>query len=226
MGAQYRLVVPDLFHFIIFTYSKGQANLSSSFSPFLFPSLPSLFTMTNNIELSLPSEWDNDQEMMDEEHSAVSSEEASKVFEQWQTDDNDEEMDIMDVDEQIGSNLLGDELFPDPCASPTGPLEELSYLTFDDEEVDKFSLSLLNFTSADDDTNDQDSKPFEERYKESLKKLAESMKRSQETRKSLVMKTDKTEEYMRRASVAGVIRSIEKSSTQLKAYLSNTAQCA
>lgn len=183
--------------------------------------------MTINIELSLPSEWDNDQEMMDEEHSAVSSEEASKVFEQWQTDDNDEEMDIMDVDEQIGSNLLGDELFPDPCASPTGPLEELSYLNFDDEEVDKFSLSLLNFTSADDDnTNDQDSMPFEERYKESLKKLAESMKRSQETRKSLVMKTDKTEEYMRRASVAGVIRSIEKSSTQLKSYLSNTATCA
>ena len=188
---------------------------------------------THNIELSLPSEWDNDQEMMDEEHSAVSSEEASKVFEQWQTDDNDEEMDIMDVDEQIGSNLLGDELFPDPCASPTGPLEEFSYLNFDDEEVDKFSLSLLNFTSSDEDnasgsstSSSSSSQPFEERYKESLKKLAESMKRSQETRKSLVMKTDKTEEYLRRKSVAGVIRSIEKSSTQLKAYLSNTATCA
>ena len=182
--------------------------------------------MSNHVELSLPSEWDNDQEMMDEEHSAVSSEEASKVFEQWQTDDNDEEMDIMDVDEQIGSNLLGDELFPDPCASPTGPLEELSYLTFDDEEVDKFSLSLLNFTADEQDSSSStSSKPFEERYKESLKKLAESMKRSQETRKSLVMKTDKTEEYLRRASVAGVIRSIEKSTTQLKAYLS-TAQVA
>lgn len=186
--------------------------------------------MTNNIELSLPSEWDNDQEMMDEEHSAVSSEEASKVFEQWQTDD-DEEMDIMDVDEQIGSNLLGDELFADPCASPTGPLEELIYLNFDNEEVDKFSLSLLNFTADDQDaqstssSSSSSSQPFEERYKESLKKLAESMKRSQETRKSLVMKTTKTEEYMRRASVAGVIKSIEKSSTQLKAYLS-TAECA
>lgn len=193
----------------------------------------------SNIELSLPSEWDNDQEMMDEEHSAVSSEEASKVFEQWQTDD-EEEMDIMEVDEQIGSNLLGDELFPDPCASPTGPLEELTYLSFDNEEVDKFSLSLLNFTSDDkdhesaaDDNKDNDddssssnsSKPFEERYHESLKKLAESMKRSQETRKSLVMKTDKTQEYMRRQSVAGVIKSIEKSSTQLQSYL-KTARCA
>ena len=182
--------------------------------------------MFNNVELSLPSEWDNDQEMMDEEHSAVSSEEASKVFEQWQTDDNDQEMDIMDVDEQIGSNLLGDELFPDPCASPTGPLEELSYLNFDTDEVDKFSLSLLNFTAdGEKETANSTSMPFEERYKESLKKLADSMKRSQETRKSLIMKTDKTEEYLRRASVAGVIKSIEKSSTQLKQYL-RTASCA
>mmetsp|Transcript_7889 Transcript_7889/g.15287 ORF Transcript_7889/g.15287 Transcript_7889/m.15287 type:complete len:188 (-) Transcript_7889:301-864(-) len=184
----------------------------------------------SNIELSLPSEWDNDQEMMDEEHSAVSSEEASKVFEQWQTDEENEEMDIMDVDEQLGSNLLGDELFPDPCSSPTGPLEELTFLTFDNEEVDKFSLSLLNFTSEDKfdepaDDSSTSSKPFEERYKESLKKLADSMKRSQETRKSLVMKTDKTQEYMRRKSVAGVIKSIEKSTTQLQSYLS-TARCA
>ena len=180
--------------------------------------------MLNNIELSLPSEWNNDQEMMDEEHSAVSSEEASKVFEQWQTDDQDQEMDIMDVDEQIGSNLLGDELFPDPCNSPTGPLEELTYLNFDEQEVDKFSLSLLNFTEGDDDASNS-SKPFEERYKESLQKLAESMKRSQATRKSLVIKTDKTEEYLRRSSVQGVIKSIQKSSDQLQAYLS-TAQCA
>ena len=184
----------------------------------------------SNIELSLPNEWDNDQEMMDEEHSAVSSEEASKVFEQWQTDEENEEMDIMDVDEQLGSNLLGDELFSDPCASPTGPLEEFTFFTFDNDEVDKFSRSLLNFTCDDKiedpaDDSSTSSKPFEERYKDSLKKLAESMKRSQETRKSLVMKTDKTEEYMRRQSVAGVIKSIEKSSTQLKSYL-NTASCA
>jgi hypothetical protein len=181
--------------------------------------------MTNSIELSLPSEWNNDHEMMDEELSAVSSEEASKVFEQWQTDDDDEEMDIMDVDEQIGSNLLGDDLFPDPCNSPTGPLEELSYLNFDDDEVDKFSLSLLNFTEADEASTS--SMPFEERYRESLKKLAESMKRSQETRKSLVMKTDKTKEYLRRSSVHGVIKSIQKSSNQLQAYLNTqTAECA
>jgi hypothetical protein len=187
--------------------------------------------MTKSIELSLPTEWNDDEDMMDEEQSAVSSEEASKVFEQWQTDDNEAMMDIMDVDEQIGSNLLGDELFPDPCNSPTGPMEELSYFSFDDEEVDKFSLSLLNFTEADDPTSTS-SKPFEERYKESLQKLAESMKRSQETRKSLVMKTDKTKEYLRRKSVHGVIKSIEKSTEQLQGYLSTavavstTAQCA
>ena len=30
---------------------------------------------------------------------------------------------IMDVDEQIGSNLLGGEIFGTPCASPTGQEE-------------------------------------------------------------------------------------------------------
>jgi hypothetical protein len=178
--------------------------------------------MSNNIELSLPIEWDNDQEMMDEEHSAVSSEEASKVFEQWQTDDQDQDMDIMDVDEQLGSTLLGDELFPDPCASPTGPLEELTYLTFDNEEVDKFSLSLLNCTADENRDESTTGSNFEERYKESFQKLAASMRRSRETRKSLVMKTSKTEEYRRAKSVNGVIKKIQKSTEQLQVYLSTT----
>jgi len=167
-------------------------------------------------ELTLPSEWDQDHEMMNDEEFSTASEEASKVFEQWQTDVED--LDIMEVDEQIGSNLLEDDIFHDPCVSPAGPLEELNLMTFDEEEVDRFSLSLL------DDGDKTSSLPFEERYKATLQKLAESMKRSQETRMSLKMKTSKTEEYERTKSVTGVLSSIEKSTQQLQGYLKNIRQ--
>jgi hypothetical protein len=179
-------------------------------------------------QFALSNEWDQDTEMMnDEEFSAISHEEASKVFEQWQTD---EDLDIMEVDEQIGCNLLED-IFHDPCLSPTGPLEELVLVSFDEEDFDRFSLSFLG---EDDDsavltgttTSSTSSLPFDERYKATLSKLAESMKRSQETRKSLQMKTMKTDNYQRRNSVSGVLTSIEKSSQQLQVYLKSIRQAA
>lgn len=167
-------------------------------------------------ELTLPIEWDNSVNMItDEELSASSNEEASKVFEQWQTDDEVHDLDIMHVDEHLGSNLLGDEIFHDPCVSPTGPLEEIVYMTIEDDDIDRFSLSLMS--TVGDDANI--SLPFEERYKATLQKLAFSMKRSQESRKSLKVKTDKTEKYARIKSVIGVVSSIEKSTEQLQIYL-------
>jgi hypothetical protein len=175
------------------------------------------------MELSLSTTWDQDIVMIsDEEISATSHEEASKVFEQWQTDDQDQDMDIMEVDDQIGSNLLGDDIFPDPCVSPTGPLDELVYMNIVDQDIDRFSLSLLNEDEVATETDDKTSSlPFEERYKSTLQKLTESMKRSQETRKSLQMQTPKTIGYSRRNSVSGVLKSIEKSTKQLQVYLKN-----
>lgn len=178
--------------------------------------------MNNNMiaEFTMHNEWNHDSEMIsDEEFSATSHEEAGKVFEQWQTD-NPDDLDIMEVDEQLGPNLLGDDIFHDPCMSPTGPLEELILIDFDDEDLDRFSLSFL-----EDDQNDATiSLPFDERYKDTLTKLAESMKRSQETRKSLQMKTPKTKDYTRTKSVSGVLSSIEKSSQQLQVYLKSIRQ--
>lgn len=184
-------------------------------------------------EFTLPSEWAHETEMMnDEEISATSHEEASKVFEQWQTDNED--MDIMEVDEQIGCNLLGDDIFHDPCMSPTGPLEELVLVSFDEQDFDRFSLSFLGDNDVDGGKIYKDnfnlaamktgSLHFDERYKATISKLAESMKRSQETRKSLQMKTPKTHDYQRRTSVSGVLNSIEKSSEQLQVYLKNIRQ--
>jgi hypothetical protein len=188
-------------------------------------------------DMNIPTVWDEEETVMmnDEEFSSVSSyEEANIVLEQWQNTDFDE-LDIMEVDEQIGSNLLfnDDEIFvSDPCASPTGPLEELTMLKFDEEDLDRFSLAFLDFsdespatTNHNDDMNtDAKQVPFEERYKLTLSKLAESMKRSQETRKSLQMKTPKTKNYQRSNSVTGVISSIEMSSQQLQVYLKSIRQ--
>jgi len=173
-----------------------------------------------NVELSFPTEWEEAPAMMmDEELSsdASNSEEDSKVLGQWETTTEEQYPDfaeIMEVDAQIGSNLLGDDIFYDSCVSPTSPMEELTFMSLDEDDVDRFSLSLF---SCDADTTS--SLPFEERYKATLQKLAESMKRSQETRKSLKMKTDKTEEYPRNSSVSGVLMSIENSTQQLQGYL-------
>jgi hypothetical protein len=182
------------------------------------PSHPSHADLAFPSDLVLPSEWDHDTEMLNEEElSATSHEEACKVLEQWQTYE-DQYPDIMEVDEQIGSNLLGDEIFGDPCLSPTGPLEELHMMSNDSDACRYFTPfgeetrppsipSMPSFNHLDD------------RYKATLLKLQESMMRSQETRKSLSMKTFKTEKYARRKSVCGVLTSIEKSSRQVNHYL-------
>lgn len=187
-------------------------------------------TFSATPELTLPTSWDQESAMItDEELSATSHEEASKVFEQWQTDE-DQEMDIMEVDEQIGSNLLGEEIFPnDPCVSPTGPLEELVYMSLGDMDADRFSLSLFNDAGdgpaacGNNGSDKTSSLSFEERYKATLEKLAESMKRSRETRDSLKMKTSRTEGYARASSVNGVLSSIEKSTEQIQTYLQSNA---
>lgn len=152
--------------------------------------------------------------MNDEELSATSNEEASKVLEQWQAD-QDEDLEIMEVDEVLGSNLLGEEVFGIHCPSPTGPLEELVLMTIEEDDERLLAPILEEMAAA------PTSMPFEVRYEATLKKLEESMRRSQETRKSLTMKTTKTEKYERTNSVCGVISSIESSSRQLQGYLKN-----
>eukprot|EP00527_Entomoneis_sp_CCMP2396_P007429 CAMPEP_0198153304 /NCGR_PEP_ID=MMETSP1443-20131203/63538_1 /TAXON_ID=186043 /ORGANISM="Entomoneis sp., Strain CCMP2396" /LENGTH=183 /DNA_ID=CAMNT_0043819591 /DNA_START=52 /DNA_END=603 /DNA_ORIENTATION=+ len=183
--------------------------------------------MSNSSILSLPSEWDHDRFTMDEESSATSSEEASKVFEQWQTED-DGEMDMMDLDDRIDSNLSGDEIaFIDFCPSPTTPMDELNYMHFGDRDMEKYSLNLVDITSDDEeeDSDKTSSLSFQQRYEATLQKLADSMKRSQETRKSLVMRTKQTEHYARSPVVSGVVESIETSSRQLRTYLKEARAC-
>mmetsp|Transcript_14046 Transcript_14046/g.30668 ORF Transcript_14046/g.30668 Transcript_14046/m.30668 type:complete len:181 (+) Transcript_14046:73-615(+) len=173
--------------------------------------------IANDSALSLPSEWEHDNivpamEMMDEEMSAASSAEASKVFEQWRTDGDDQDDDYpMDLDGKLGSGTE-DVVFFDHC--PTTSMEdELSHLDF---VGDSLSLVTEEEQSQLDETS---SLSFQQRYEATLHKLAESMKRSQETRKSLVMKTTQTESYSRTGFVCGVVESIESSSRQIQNYI-------
>ena len=188
-------------------------------------------------ELTLSREWGsiNDDLMQDEELSATSNEEANKVFAEWNADDDLNE--IMEIDEQIGSNLLDDAIFCDePCLSPTGPLEELVYMNVG-EEQDKFFVPNLddcpkntktapttklepkNSTATQDKVNSAQD-PFAAHFK----KLTESMRRSQETRGSLTLKTPTTKKYERTSTVNGVLTSVEKSSMQLQYYLEKDHQ--
>jgi hypothetical protein len=66
----------------------------------------------------------------------------------------------------------------------------------------------------------------QERYKMMLDRLAESMRRSQETRKSLTIHTAKTQDYYhneRRTSLSGVLSSVEKSTTAIQERLLHSA---
>lgn len=177
--------------------------------------------MASSNVISLPNEWDLDIMPMNEELPDAPTEESSKVFEQWQTDDQDQGLDFMDFDEKLGSDLLDEAVLFESCVSPTSPLEELNYMTFNDDELDRFSLSFL-CNQVDHKTATAmttASLPFQERYKATLNKLVESMERSRKTRQSLVMKTKHTEHYARSPYVSGVVKSIETSSQQLQTYL-------
>lgn len=63
----------------------------------------------------------------------------------------------------------------------------------------------------------------DEKYQATLKKLTQSMIRSQESRKCFHMQTPKTEKYSRTKSVHKVLSSIDHSTRQIQAYLQGPA---
>ena len=180
--------------------------------------------MSTAAEFTLPTDWEHQTEAMDDA-TAVSIGEASMFFSQWQTV-ADDLGGIMEVDQQI--NLLEEDLFHDPCVSPTSPLEELISMQLDDDGDAPF-LDFFEGNSNGSSTvqtiDDTSSLPFEERYKATLYKLQESMKRSQETRVSLKMQTPETQNYETR-NLSGVLSSIEQSTEQLQEYLQSLQSTA
>jgi hypothetical protein len=148
-------------------------------------------------------------------------------------DDNHSDMmemdEILEIDRQIGARFLDIDLFGEAlCESPLGPVEEL----FQFEREDDHQQLLAPFLPDDfmtDEEEDSDSLEvdqtvglsFEERYKATLQKLAFSMKKSQETRKSLTMQTAKTEKYDRLTTVKKILSSVATSSDQVQNYVTS-----
>mmetsp|Transcript_8470 Transcript_8470/g.14409 ORF Transcript_8470/g.14409 Transcript_8470/m.14409 type:complete len:236 (-) Transcript_8470:175-882(-) len=158
-------------------------------------------------------------------------------------DDDDDMMmmdDIMKVDEQIGSNFLSDDLFGH-CPSPVTPQEELygscDYYYYSNSNSscssqDKMGSSAMlmtpplspeyptrvtlpPITAATPGSSSSDCNT--EEYRQAFFNLMESMKKSQETRVSLTMKSSKaTDAYERRKSVRDVLSSIEQSRCQIE----------
>jgi hypothetical protein len=177
--------------------------------------------LADSTMLSIDAEWDSMCDIIDNEEilpTSSSSKAVNKVLEEWTTDeesisdDEDVDMEIMEVDEEIGSNFLSDEIFGH-CASPVTPQGEFS---MNIDRIDDWKFLAPPLTS--ELPAPQEVSPFiDARYREAYLKLAESMKRTQESRSCLNLKTEKaTAEYERRPSIDHIILSIEKSTEQLR----------
>jgi hypothetical protein len=146
----------------------------------------------------------------DEEISVCSH--VEDVFQALELDDDLLDIAMLEVeDEQFGSLLISDDIFQDLCPSPTmDTLEVVNFMSLvtEDDDDDQFSFFLVN---------DDNAALLEERYKNTLSKLAEFMKRTQETRRSLSI--GKNPNYPRKNSITGVLSSIEKSSQKVQMYL-------
>ena len=154
--------------------------------------LPNLFLN----DLDLASEWDD--------NCCIGPEES---LNEWLSSDEDSEPNIMDFDEQIGSNFFVDSIF-----DHEPPHAQLDSMDFNLESDDYFTrpgppVSSLNFHLANT-------------YQEAFKNLTESIKRSQETRASLKLKPPVKQAMKhwekRKNNIRTVLTSTEKSSRQIQ----------
>jgi len=156
----------------------------------------------NASELIIDEEWDTACNIVSSgEEIPVSCNEVCKVLEEWTSDEESGGVDIMEVDEDIGENFFLDDLFYG-ITSPA--LQDRFHIDFDMSSDDFLSLP------SDETVNPKHAKAFS--------KLSESMRRSQESRLALTMKTYHTaDEYSRRKSVDEVLDSIRKSTAVVSA---------
>eukprot|EP00536_Pseudo-nitzschia_multiseries_P007168 jgi/Psemu1/304688/fgenesh1_kg.165_\ len=136
------------------------------------------------------------------------------------------------TDKMMFHQLLHEDYCVDDDFDKQPPLEELFNNALYFENEDDYQKSyveggfldpLLSVETTDYDHGDDSSigLPLEERYKVSLEKLQASMKRSQETRNCLTMKTATTESYERTGSVKEILSSIATSSGQVQQYVTS-----
>lgn len=209
----------------LFLYFKIQQEQLSTMA---FPSNSSLMVLPS-------TDWDADFDLeTDLEPFVELKDDAIHVFEQWHqhtptkpaTSTGSGNLQKTVVQEHRNIEM---EQSPWPTLlSPVGPMEELDCVM--DLNVlicnDAFLLPTLTMpgdTTEHDTTMDTStdslSLPFEERFEATAKNLAVSMKRSQETRKSLTVETPGMRKYERNLSVSGVVNSVEASTQKLQTCL-------
>jgi len=138
----------------------------------------------NSLDLEFPAEGDqgtvetNVKKSLDV--SPHSNEEARKVLEHWLADDEDEDLEMTEFTKK--TNLLScDRLSRNlSCVSPTESVKKFDGANIDVDETE--SLSSDADESHDTTTS---ALSFEEIYESALQKLTESMKRSEQTRRTL-----------------------------------------
>jgi hypothetical protein len=177
-------------------------------------------------------------------HNLSSSYEAIQVLRVWEQEDNSDvimsleleddededyegllplvpdQEDYEDDHDQISSNLNTpppEDLFEYVDAVDTDSFSFLNAAQADEEEANKHQQQQASNSTNDPPSPQEDDR--DEVFQESLEKLIQSMNKSRETRKCLIVKTVKTEKYPRRASVSQVLCSIENSSRQIDSCL-------
>lgn len=174
--------------------------------------------MDRGVELSALSRYSTDQEANND-----------FVLESWlnEQDPSSNGSVLLEDDEDMMMLDVGFDPEETPPTPPTGRLflEEALADTLaaavhqGDDDDDSYFTTHSDMSSGSPSAGLTSFLPLEQRYQASLDKLAASMKKSQETRKSLRMQTAETAEYTRWGSVSGTLSSIEKSTQQLQTYL-------
>lgn len=159
--------------------------------------------------LDIASQWDAIGHIEpDEPFTSSSAVDVNDVLEEWTSDEEDSDLNLMDVDEQIGTNLFADSIFGDePAVPPPSQLDSMHL----DLEGDDYFMNCPSPVATEDF-------PFvDNKYKDAYYKLAESMRRSEATHASLKLQGPiplrKYEE--RRKNISNVLSSIENSSKQI-----------
>mmetsp|Transcript_25257 Transcript_25257/g.37292 ORF Transcript_25257/g.37292 Transcript_25257/m.37292 type:complete len:176 (+) Transcript_25257:85-612(+) len=167
-------------------------------------------------ELTIDAKWDKmcytitDDEDIPPSEIPKSSAEVCKVLEEWTSDEEESvHLAIMEVDEEIGSDFLSDDLFGGVTMCPPPDVNTA--------EADGGIFGIEDESSGSSDLS----------IEEAMQNLSESMRRSQESRIALKMKTSKiTDKYSRQQSVSEVLSSIEKSGMEINDSIFGTAAVA
>jgi hypothetical protein len=163
-------------------------------TPTMAPPEATPFTATFEKSLSC-LDWDLDG-MDDELPPSLSEISCDVVFRDWS------------VQDEMLSNSSDDDEDWRVTFSNSDPFDEFGM----DLDTDYFSFD----PPLGDDVKDASSLPFDKRFEATRLNLEASMRRSQETRRSLTITTSHVEKYERRGSVKGVIESVENSAQKLQ----------